>query len=150
MQELGDRQAALVASEEAERSKRRLLREEVRERLEQQASYQSELESGLAGRDAEMASLRERLEASQVAEQRAFEESAKLLQEAERQEQTLAPRRELERKEMRQQVQDAAFVHQKLQAELELAKQRLWRKERRFDEMGGRPWAAWVETAEVQ
>jgi len=150
MQELGDRQAELVAGEAAERLKRRQLREDVRERLRQQASYQSELESSLAGRDAEMSSLRERLEASQAVERRALEESAHLRQEAERQEHVVAPRKALEREEIRQQIQAAASVHQAMQADLQIATERLWRKQQRFLEMGGRPWAAWVETAEVQ
>lgn len=147
MKELGDRQAELVAEQEDERSKRRQLREEVRLRLEEKASCESELESRLAGRDAEMASLRERLEASEAAERRALEDSARFLQDAERQEQDVAPRKARERQEIRQQIQDAAAVHHALQADLQMAKERLWRKEQRFHEMGGRPWAAWVETA---
>jgi len=148
MQELGDKQAELVAAEEAERSKRRQLREKVRERLEEQASCQSELEGRLASRDAEMTSLREQLEASQAAERHALEESERFQQEAVQYEQVAAPRKALEREELRQQIQDVAAVHQKMLADLQKARERLWRKEQRVLE-GGRPWVE-SETVEVQ
>lgn len=145
LQNLGDAQANLASEEEAERVKRRQLREVVRVRLDRHASEQAELESRLAGRAAEIEEWEQRVEASKAAERQAIEESHLFLEQANSNANTIGPQKDREREELRRQLRETASVDDHLREELREAKERLWRKQEREREMGGRPWSAWLE-----
>lgn len=145
LQNLGDAQASLAAEEEAERSKHRQLKEGVRVRLHRHASERAELERRLAGRHAEMEKWQHRIEAAEAAEKQAIEESLRLRQQAQRCESLLGPQKDREREEIRRQLRETAAVDDTLRDELREAKEKLWRKEDREREMGGRPWAPFIE-----
>lgn len=147
LQSLGDKQATLAAEEEAERSKRRQLREGVRVRLHRHASDRAALERRLAGRNAEIEKWQHRLEAAQTAEKHAIEEAQRLREQAQRCESLLGPQKDREREEIRRQLRETAAMDDHLRDELREAKERLWRKEQREREIGGRPWAHFIEAA---
>jgi len=145
LRSLGDAQADLAGEEEAERAKRHQLREAVRVRLHRHASERAELERRLAGRNAEIEKWQDRLDASAAAETQAIEEAQRLQEQAQRCESYVGPQKDREREELRRQLRETAVVDDHLRDELREAKERLWRKEQREREMGGRPWAAFVE-----
>jgi len=147
LRSLGDVQSKLASEEEGERSKRRELREAVRLRLHRHASERAELERLLSGRNAEIQKWQKRLEASEAAEKQAGEETQWLRDQAHRFESLLGPQKDREREELRRQLRETASMDDDLREELQQAKERLWRAQQQECEMGGRPWAAFVEVS---
>jgi hypothetical protein len=148
LRSLGDEQAALAEEEEAERSKRRQLREAVRVRLHRHASERAEIERRLAGRNAELEKWQQRIDASKATEKQALEEAQRLREQAQRCESHLGPQKPRERAEITGQRRDPAPLDEHRREELRQANARLWRKEQLEREMGGRPWAMYVESTE--
>jgi len=146
LRSLGDKQASLASAEEAECLKRRQLREGIRNKLHFHASERTEIERRLAGRSAEIEKWQRRLDAAAAAEKHATEESRRLREQAHKWESLLGPQKDREREELRRQLRETAAVDDHLRDELRETKERLWRKEQRQYEQGGRPWAAFTET----